>query len=128
MSKNGMPERVLLEFDAYGDNYCGVEYGTEYAKSFLRRVTEYIRADVAAAQLAERDARIAELEAAQHEATSFFLTPHGEWLWGEKETPLVERIKAMAFEMDAKIAELEADLDAISKAFRLHTRPPTTGT
>lgn len=31
-------------------------------------------------------------------------------------------------ERDARIAELEADLDAISKAFRLHTRPPTTGT
>ena len=40
----------------------------------------------------------------------------------------LDTAQVMILERDAKIAELEADLDAISKAFRLHTRPPTTGT
>ena len=51
-----MPERI----------YAGYESdGTAWWHERMLLTTEYIRADVAAAQLAERDARVAELEAAQ---------------------------------------------------------------
>ena len=64
-----------------------------------------------AGRLAERDACIAAAEDMATQAVQAAVTA-----------------RAQVAERDAKIAELEADLDAISKAFRLHTRPPTTGT
>lgn len=59
MSDNTMPERLhLTQGEHFESDYLDVQSPTDYT-------TEYIRADVAQAQLAERDARIAELEAAQ---------------------------------------------------------------
>lgn len=96
----GMPERIL----------AGV---------FDNERIEYIRADVAQSQPDAANRRIAELEALVDNATAFFRTPHGEWLYGDESTPLVERIKAMAFEMDARIAELEAAQTWVSVDKRL---------
>ena len=59
---NNMPERIIAGYGFHGDEWCLPESANVLR---LEDTTEYIRADVAAAQLAERDARIAELEAAQ---------------------------------------------------------------
>lgn len=57
---NNMPERISAYLNAMG-------LGCFEFHPNIPLTTGYIRADVAAAQLAERDARIAELEAAMRD-------------------------------------------------------------
>ena len=63
MSDNTMPERLWAQYNR--DDDTSVEYNAWHTHDDKFTETEYIRADVAQAQLDAANARIAELEAAQ---------------------------------------------------------------
>lgn len=63
------------------------------------RARKYNRA---AGELSEMRGRIAELESELARVHAFFRTPHGEWLYGDDNTPLYDRVQGLFFEMDAR--------------------------
>ena len=76
-------------------------------------------------------ARVAELEAKQWDVIAQKFIDLDEHIMATAASVGCDSVASMAREIvkdRARIAELEADLDAISKAFRLHTRPPIAGT
>ena len=109
MSEDMMPERI------YRWGYSGLP-----STASTESPVEYIRADVVHAQIARAEDMATQAIEAWRKATA----AHDEVVEARRhDARQLNEIELM----QAKIVELEADLDAISKAFRLHTRPPTTG-
>lgn len=138
MSEDMMPERI------YRWGYSGLP-----STASTESPVEYIRADVVHAQIARAEDMATQAIEAWRKATAAHDVIIGQWkveerMWRDADKKQLAEIAALRDEvvearrhdarqlneielMQAKIVELEADLDAISKAFRLHTRPPTTG-